>query len=747
MTLLIWLAATSLLWGGVLWIAGRALQRSTNVSGAARQWIWRGATVLLLAPWIAAPFVVMFGLGLAPAETVATTTVSTMPSAEIMAGLTALDAAGVQTQVVSDGGGVMSWLSARSLPEFLLIALIGGWLVRFVLAQLALRSLLGIVNMSREAEPGVAKSFVQVWATRLKLRPAPRLRVVAEQHSPFSYGVLRPTICVPEGMEDKLSRGSLDLVIGHESLHVARGDGWLRPVERVTADVLWFNPFAWLIRRELDVARELAVDEAVLAMSNARVAYARTLRDVAGFAAGLPAAVPAASMSLPGGRDLMLRVSRTLSQTGRKPARAAIIGACALGLAAAPLAVAQVMMAVPAPPAVAPVAPVAPVDAVEGVAEVQPAPPAELPEPPAPPEAPPAGEFDSKSGKVSATFRSRVISTSGDATNGYRIELLQTARNEENEICLADLSGLGSLSVKQGDLVGEGQAVGQSGKNKRMRFSVVCSDDLDETGRPKASPPPVPPVAPMPPTGYAPVAPAAPSLTPAPLRAPKAPRAPSPVSAPAPEAAPSPAPYVARVAPVAPTPPAYAGRAGAVAPAAPVAPTPRTPMVAPVAPPPVTPVTPMVAPPAPPAPVTPPPLKTSERAVIQSEGRVTSVYGERVDPISHTASFHSGVDIAAPMGSPVHSPLGGKVVFAGVKDERGNVVDVLARNGQRVSLAQLGAVNVKLGDTVVAGQVVGTVGSSGRSTGPHLHIEVSVDGQTQDPEKVGGLALLAERQD
>ena len=580
MTLLIWLAVSSLLWGGVLWIAGRALQRSTNVSGAARQWIWRGATALLLAPWIAAPFVVTFGLGLAPAETVATAT----EAATSTGTLVTLHATDVPAQVVSDGGSLMSWLSARSLPEIVLLALMAGWLVRFVLAQLALRSLLGIVNVSREAEPGVAKSFVQSWAQRLKLRPAPRLRIVAEQHSPFSYGILRPTICVPEGMEDKLSRGSLDLVVGHESLHIARGDGWLRPVERVTADVLWFNPFAWLIRRELDVARELAVDEAVLEMSNARVAYARTLRDVAGFAAGLPAAVPAASMSLPGGRNLMMRVSRTLSHAGKKPAPAAILAACLLGMAAAPIAIAQVMMAVPAPPAPPPVPaieavePVAPIAAVEAVADVEPAPPPPAiepapPAPPTPPATPPAGEFDSKSGNVSATFKSRVISTRGDATNGYRIELLQTARNEEGEICLADLSGLGELSVKQGDIVNEGQAVGKSRKNNRMRFTVACSDDLDETGRPKASPPPVPPVPPVGPVGpvgsvgpiappaYAPLAPMA---APTPLAAPKPLRAPL--------AAPTPAAYPSLAAPVAPAAPARRPPASHVAPPAPPAP-------------------------------------------------------------------------------------------------------------------------------------------------------------------------------
>lgn len=159
-------------------------------------------------------------------------------------------------------------------------------------------------------------------------------------------------------------------------------------------------------------------------------------------------------------------------------------------------------------------------------------------------------------------------------------------------------------------------------------------------------------------------------------------------------------------------------------------------MMAPTPPTPVAPVAPMVAPPAPPQ-----PLKTG--VVIEDKARVTSSYGVRVDPISQATSFHTGVDIAAPMGSPVHAPVAGKVVFANVKNERGNVVDVQGVDGKRVSFAQLGTMSVKAGDTVSVGQVIGTVGSSGRSTGPHLHLEVTTDGQTQDPEKVGGLSLVA----
>ena len=592
MTLLIWLAASSLLWGGLLWIAGRALQRSTNVMGSVRQWIWRGATALLLAPWIAAPFVVLFKLGLAPAETVATITLAGSPAAGMIVGLPAFDTAGVQTAVVANGGGVLAWLGQASLPELLVAVFVAGWIVRFVLAQLALRSLLGIVNVSREAGPGIAQSFVQSWAKRLKLRPAPRLRIVAEQHSPFSYGILRPTICVPEGMEEMLSRGSLDLVVGHESLHIARGDGWLRPVERVTADILWFNPFAWLIRRELDVARELAVDEAVLAMSNARIAYARTLRDVAGFAAGLPNTAPAASMSLPGGRNLMMRVSRTLGHAGRKPARAAITAACLLGMIAAPIAIAQVMMAVPAPP---PPLPPAFVEPVEPVAPVPPIDQMRL--------------YVAPDGVVRTSFAGKITSTGGNATKGFTITLISTDRTDEGDICVAEASGLSELSVATGEGVVRAQPIGRHRNGIGFTVRVECSDKIDAANPTKLSdapPPPSPPPPPEPPEpvdAVAPLAPVAPVTAPKGLRAPVAPLAPLPplqteALAPlAPMAPPSPAAY----APLAPPP--YARPVPMVAPTPPTRVTPITPTVAPTPPTPVTPMTPMVAPPAPPSPV------------------------------------------------------------------------------------------------------------------------------------------------
>lgn len=715
MTLLIWLAASSLAWGGILWITGRLLQKSSNVSGRARQWIWRGATALLVAPWLAAPIVVLFGLGLAPAETTAIATVSNVATGDTLAGMHALELANVETTVVENGGSVMATLAAANPFEIALMIVVAGWLVRFVLAQHALKSLLGIVNMSRPASSGVATGFVGNWARRLKLRNNPRLLVTQEQHSPFSFGVVRPTICLPDGLEERLSKESLDLVVGHECVHVARGDGWLRPIERVTADIFWFNPFAWLIRRELDVARELAVDEAVIEMASSRIVYARALRDVAGFSAGLSATAPAASMSLAGSRSLMLRVSRTLSQAKRKPARAAIIAACMAGLIGAPIAVAQVMLAVPAPPA-APEAPEAPeaIAALEApeapeAPDVAPAPPAA----PEPPEAPPAAEFSTKDGKIRATFRAKVVATGGDAAKGYRLELLQTAPGDTGETCYALMEGLGSLSVSRDQVVPKGEILGGAGKTGPMSFRVTCSDELDGKGYPKSGPPPVPPIPPE-----APVAPVGPLEGIAPL-APVAPVAPlSPVSAIAPT---PPTPFVAPTPAVAPTPPT------------PATPPARNNLQAPP------------APPAPPAPLKPISLEGGQDAVVQSSGRVVSTYGLRRDPFTGQSAFHSGVDIAAQQGVAVHAPAAGSITFVGARDGRGNTVDMKTTNDIRISFAQMSETKVKLGDTVVSGQVIGTVGSSGVSTGPHLHLEVSVNGQSQDPQKVTGLALVAGR--
>jgi beta-lactamase regulating signal transducer with metallopeptidase domain len=539
------LLLSSIVWGGLIWLSARALQRS-NISGRARQWIWRGATLLLIAPWISAPFVFVFGWGLAP-------------HAAPLAGDPVPAAFVVEPAVLAPVADTVG-ISVAAAPvaidpvQVILLVLAAGWLVRFVLAQLAARSLLGIVQHAREAAQGLSRNALGAWSRRLGMRRQPRMLVVAENVSPFSFGVLRPTICLPEGLEERLKPEALDLVIAHECTHVARGDGWLRPLERVAADVLWFNPFAWLMRRELDVARELACDEAVVDVARDRRVYARTLRDIAGFTACLPATVPAASMSLAGG-SLMLRVTRTLGLSDRKPARLAVVSACVLALAGAPLAVAQVMFVTPAPPA--PVAPPAPT------------PPSE-----------PAAAVYTTDGTVRASFPAKVVATNGDAAKGYTIRLEGIG---ESEGCTANMSGLGSLDTANGQTLAEGDIVGRRPASGPMKFEVKCSDGAYGGIAPVA---PVPPAAAVRPTmNVAPVAPVAPVLA---LAAVAAPTPPMPFATGA----------------MNQTPPAP------IAPPAPVSPvtavTPPTPAVAPVAPVPATPAVPAIAPPAPVAPVAAP---------------------------------------------------------------------------------------------------------------------------------------------
>lgn len=115
-------------------------------------------------------------------------------------------------------------------------------------------------------------------------------------------------------------------------------------------------------------------------------------------------------------------------------------------------------------------------------------------------------------------------------------------------------------------------------------------------------------------------------------------------------------------------------------------------------------------------------------------GRRSSEYGERKDPFTGAHRHHHGVDIAAPEGSPIRAAAPGKVAFSGTMPGYGNVVIIEHAGGYETRYAHNADNNVRKGDTVAAGQVVATVGSTGRSTGPHLHFEVRKDGASVDPE-------------
>jgi peptidoglycan hydrolase FlgJ len=121
-----------------------------------------------------------------------------------------------------------------------------------------------------------------------------------------------------------------------------------------------------------------------------------------------------------------------------------------------------------------------------------------------------------------------------------------------------------------------------------------------------------------------------------------------------------------------------------------------------------------------------------------TSGRVTSKFGWRRDPLTGAAKFHKGVDLAMAYGTEVKAAAAGRVVFAGERGGYGNMVIVEHAGGQQTRYAHLSAGNVRAGETVDAGQVIGRVGSTGRSTGPHLHFEVLDHGQAIDPTTVAG---------
>jgi murein DD-endopeptidase MepM/ murein hydrolase activator NlpD len=119
--------------------------------------------------------------------------------------------------------------------------------------------------------------------------------------------------------------------------------------------------------------------------------------------------------------------------------------------------------------------------------------------------------------------------------------------------------------------------------------------------------------------------------------------------------------------------------------------------------------------------------------LLVSGGRLTSHYGERKDPFSGEHRVHQGVDIAAKRGAPIKAAIAGTVTFAGSRSGYGNVVEITSTSGHVSRYAHLDAIAVSQGDVLPQGSAIGTVGSTGRSTGPHLHFEVRHDGNAVDP--------------
>jgi len=116
-------------------------------------------------------------------------------------------------------------------------------------------------------------------------------------------------------------------------------------------------------------------------------------------------------------------------------------------------------------------------------------------------------------------------------------------------------------------------------------------------------------------------------------------------------------------------------------------------------------------------------------------GYYSSNYGYRLDPITGRSTFHTGVDIIAPAGTAIMAAAGGVVSFSGFMAEYGNVVEVDHDNGLTSRYAHLSKSMVKIGDVVLKGQLIAQVGTTGRTTGPHLHFEVREKGIPLNPNK------------
>ncbi len=134
-------------------------------------------------------------------------------------------------------------------------------------------------------------------------------------------------------------------------------------------------------------------------------------------------------------------------------------------------------------------------------------------------------------------------------------------------------------------------------------------------------------------------------------------------------------------------------------------------------------------------PTTPPPERAAPALALEMQGRVSSAYGWRADPLRGHSKFHAGIDLAARYGTQVPAAAAGTVVAAGDQGGYGLTVVIRHQNGYESRYAHLSSLDVKTGDDVTRGQQVGRVGSTGRSTGPHLHFEVTQAGRRVDPER------------
>jgi murein DD-endopeptidase MepM/ murein hydrolase activator NlpD len=128
-------------------------------------------------------------------------------------------------------------------------------------------------------------------------------------------------------------------------------------------------------------------------------------------------------------------------------------------------------------------------------------------------------------------------------------------------------------------------------------------------------------------------------------------------------------------------------------------------------------------------------MRVPVRKPVAGEIDETSPFGIRTDPFVHEAAMHTGIDFRGDMGEPIHATAAGTVTIAGWQGGYGNMVEIDHGNGLATRYGHLSEIDVSVGAQVRIGEVIGKLGSTGRSTGPHLHYETRVGGEAVNPQK------------
>jgi murein DD-endopeptidase MepM/ murein hydrolase activator NlpD len=123
------------------------------------------------------------------------------------------------------------------------------------------------------------------------------------------------------------------------------------------------------------------------------------------------------------------------------------------------------------------------------------------------------------------------------------------------------------------------------------------------------------------------------------------------------------------------------------------------------------------------------------RKPVTGELDYSSLFGPRMDPFLHVPAMHTGIDFRGEVGDAIHATAAGTVSAAGWSGGYGKMVEIDHGNGLSTRYGHLSQIDVDIGEKVRIGQIVGRMGSTGRSTGPHVHYETRVDGEAVDPQK------------